>query len=261
MLVDVHAHLDHAHYKDKLDVIIARAKKIGMSHVLTSGVNPVSNKNALELSRKYDIVYFSAGLYPIDLLGNVDVESMPRQIDPIDMDEQFKFIQDHKDEVLAIGEVGLDGKFCADQLPKQKENFEKILRFVEKINKPIVLHSRKAESSVIDLLESSSLKKVNLHCFMGNKKLIKRACDLGYHFSIPPLIVKLHHFQMLVDLVPLNQLLTETDAPWLSPFPNQKSEPAFVVESLKKIAEIKKITTEEVTKNIFMNFQKLFLQQ
>ena len=261
MLVDVHCHLDHEKFKADLDEVIDRAKKAKVTHILTSGVNVKSNRNALELSRKYDIVHFSAGLYPIDLLGDVDVEGMPRQMEPINMDDEFKFIQDHKEEVMSIGEVGLDGKYCADQMPQQKKNFEKIISFVEKIDKPIVIHSRKAEKDVIDLLESSSLKRVNLHCFMGNKKLIQRAADLGYSFSIPSIILKLQHFQMLVEMVSTSQLLTETDAPWLSPYTEKKNEPAFITETIKKIAEIKKMTTLEVEKNIFMNFQKLFLKK
>lgn len=260
MLVDVHTHLDHAYLYSQLDAVIDRARKAGLKYILTSGVNNQSNRNSLEIARKYpDIVKFSAGLYPIDLLGSVDVEGLPRQLEPIDMEAEFAFIKKHKEEVFAIGEVGLDAKFCADQLQKQKENFQKIIEFVEKIKKPIILHTRQAEKDVIDMLESSSLKKVNLHCFMGNKKLIKRAEDLGYYFSIPPVIVKLQHFQMLAEMVNINQLLTETDAPYLSPHSDQKNEPAFVQETIKMLAKIKKMDEGEVEKNIFMNFQKVFL--
>ena len=260
MLVDVHCHLDHQYLFNQLDAVIDRAKKAGVKYILTSGVNTQSNKNALEISRKYnDIVKFSAGLYPIDLLGNVDVEGLPRQVKPIDMEEEFKFIQKHKDEVFAIGEVGLDGKYCADQMPKQKENLQKIIAFVEKIKKPVILHTTKAEKEVLNMLESTTLKKVDLHCFMGNKKLIQRAADMGYSFSIPPVIVKLQHFQMLVEMVNSNQLLTETDAPYLSPHSDRQNEPAFIRETIKMIAKIKKVDEEEAENKIFMNFQKMFL--
>ena len=247
MLVDVHCHLDHKYLHDQLDAVIDRARKAGLKYILTSGVNVTSNRNALAIARKYpDIVKFSAGLYPIDLLGHVDVEGLPRQAEPIDIEEEFKFITQHKDEVFSIGEVGLDAKFCADQMPKQKENLQKILDFVAKIKKPIILHTRKAEKDVLDMLESTSLKKVDLHCFMGNKKLIQRAADLGYSFSIPPVIVKLQHFQMLVEMVNIDHS-------------DRQNEPAFVRETIKMIAKIKKISEEEVEKNIFKNFEKIFL--
>ncbi|MBI1972689.1 TatD family hydrolase [Candidatus Woesearchaeota archaeon] len=260
MLVDVHCHLDHQFLYSQLDAVIDRARKAGVKYILASGVNVQSNRNALEIARKYpDIVKFSAGLYPIDLLGNVAVEGFPRQLEPIDIEEECKFITKHKDEVIAIGEVGLDGKFGADKMQQQKENLQRIITFVEKIKKPIILHTRQAEKEVLDILESSTLKKVNLHCFMGNKKLIKRAEDIGYCFSIPPIIVKLQHFQMMAELVSINQLLTETDAPYLSPYSDQKNEPAFVRETIKMIAKIKKMDEQEVENNIFMNFQKMFL--
>jgi TatD DNase family protein len=97
-----------------------------------------------------------------------------------------------------------------------------------------------------------------MHCFSGNKKLITQGCELGYYFSIPPNIVKLQHFQTLVEMVPLTQLLTETDAPWLSPFPDQRNEPAFVFETIKKIAEIKKSSAEKIAEQIWQNYEKVF---
>ncbi len=110
------------------------------------------------------------------------------------------------------------------------------------------------------MLESSSIdaKKVVLHCFSGNKKLIKHAADNGWNFSIPPVIVRLQHFQMMAEIININQLLTETDAPYLSPYPGKTNEPAYVAETIKKIAEIKGFEQEEVANNIFMNFQRIF---
>ena len=142
---------------------------------------------------------------------------------------------------------------------EQQKVFERVISLAEKIKKPLVVHTRKAEKDVLDMLESTSLKKVDLHCFMDNKKLIQRAADLGYSFSIPPVIVKLQHFQMLVEMVNIDQILTETDAPYLSPHSDRQNEPAFVRETIKMIAKIKKISEEEVEKNIFKNFEKIFL--
>ena len=99
---------------------------------------------------------------------------------------------------------------------------------------------------------------VDLHCFSGRKHLIKRAAKLGYYFSIPPNIVKAQNFQIIAEIVPLTQLLTETDAPWLSPFPDKVNEPAYVRETIKKIAEIKKLTENEVADQIWKNYQKVF---
>lgn len=260
MYIDIHAHLDHEYFNDKLDMVINQARELGFKAIITSGVNTPSNRKALEISKKYDIVKFSAGLYPIDLISSVpDEAGLPRQLKPINMEEEFEFIKNNKENITAIGEVGLDYQWDNENHEKQKENFQRIIEFTEKLKKPIIVHTRKAEKDCLDMLESSSIKKINLHCFMGNKRLIKRASDLGYSFSIPSIILKLQHFQMLVETVNLNQLLTETDCPWLSSSKDKRSDPTFVVQTVKKISEIKKLDEDETKKNIFMNYQNFFL--
>jgi TatD DNase family protein len=98
-----------------------------------------------------------------------------------------------------------------------------------------------------------------MHCFSGKKSLIQRAADNGWSFSVPPVIVRLQHFQIMAEMVNISQLLTETDAPYLSPFPGQRNEPGFVIETIKKIAEIKRMTEEDVANNIYMNYTNMFL--
>ena len=129
----------------------------------------------------------------------------------------------------------------------------------EKINKPLIEHSRKAELDAIEMLESCKLKHIVMHCFSARKSLIKRAADNGWSFSVPPVITRLQHFQTLVEMVNIGQLLTETDAPYLSPYPGERNESAFVVETIKKIAEIKGMTEEDVSQNIYMNYTNIFL--
>ena len=88
--------------------------------------------------------------------------------------------------------------------------------------------------------------------------LIKKAADLGYFFSIPPVVKRLQDFEVVIDIVPMSQLLTETDSPWLSPLVDQRNEPSFVIESIKKIAEGKRLVIEEAANQVFMNYQRLF---
>ena len=182
---------------------------------------------------------------------------------PIDLKEQFEFIEKNKDKTVSIGEVGMDFHWAdkEETLEKQAETFRKIIRFAIKINKPIVIHSRKAERECLDLMEEEiknhEINVVN-HCFSGKKSQIKKAAELGHYFSIPPNILRSHSFQTLVKMVPLIQLLTETDSPYLSPYPNQRNEPAFVVETIKKIAEIKEISEEKVAEQIWQNYRKVF---
>jgi len=258
-LVDVHCHLNHDDYKGILDEVITRAKEVGVKAIVTSGVNVPTNRAALALAEKYDIVQCTLGMYPIDLLGVSEDESgMERQLEPFDLDKEFEFVKENKDKILGIGEVGLDYHWDKEKHDEQKKNFQKIIEFVEKIKLPIVIHSRKAEADCVEMLESSKIKKVDLHCFGGRKHLIKKAADLGFYFSIPTNIVKLQHFQTMVEIVPLGQILTETDGPWLSPYPGKVNESAYVLESIKKIAEIKGMVAEETANQVFKNYMDFF---
>jgi TatD DNase family protein len=108
------------------------------------------------------------------------------------------------------------------------------------------------------MLESSKIKNAIFHSFGGNKNLIKKIIDNKWYFSIPPVIVRSSNFQTLVDMAPMQYLLTETDSPYQSPLKNQKNKPYFVIESIKKISEIKNLEPIETENIIFMNFQKIF---
>ena len=109
MYIDTHAHLDSKKFSNDLDVVIKRAKEKMVVSILTSGVNHSSNLKALELSKKYDIVNASLGLYPIDALAKeIESDGLARDIEPIDVDEELEFIKENKNNILAVGEVGMD---------------------------------------------------------------------------------------------------------------------------------------------------------
>ena len=258
MLVDVHAHLDRFS-EEELKEVIERAAKEKVTSIITQGVYHENNLKVLEISKKYPLVKSALGLYPLDALNVKVIEGYDdyERKTIYDVDSTLEFIKKNKNKIIAIGEIGLDFKFSHDK-ESQIINFKKIIELSEKINKPLIVHSRGAEKECIDILETSKAK-VLLHMFSGNKKLIKRAEKLGFYFSIPCIIQKSEHFQMLTEIVNINQLLTETDCPWLSPFPDKKNEPAFISHTIKKMTEIKKLDKTEVENNIYMNYQKLFL--
>jgi TatD DNase family protein len=258
MLVDVHCHLDFEGLNERISEVVDNAKKFGVKSIITSGVNPETNRLALEYASKYDIVNASFGLYPIDALER---EGHPSK--PFSVDDELKFLQKNEAKFISIGEVGLDLHSGKD-LKLQKEVFAKVLEVAKKLDKTVLVHSRKAEIEALDMLDSFDMKKVIMHCFTAKKSLVKRAYDNGYYFSIPPVIVRLQQFQEMAEMVDINHILTETDAPFLSPYKNKDgsfnvNEPAFVVETIKKIASIKGMTKEDVENNIWMNYQKLFL--
>jgi TatD DNase family protein len=263
-LVDVHAHLEHPKFEGDLDEVVGRFEEGGGELIVTSGVNPETNRKALELAGKYDCVKASFGLYPIDALAR-EVENSSeflRDIEEFDVDEELGWIEEHAEDCVAIGEVGLDynwKEFQSDEMrDKQKGVFREVLRLAKKLDKTVIVHSRKAEGDAVDILEEFGVKKVVMHCFNGRKSLVRRGVENGWSFSVPPSVVRLDHFKMLVEMVPLGQLLTETDAPWLSPVVGERNEPANVLVTLKEIARIKEVGVEESSKQIFKNAEGLF---
>jgi TatD DNase family protein len=163
---------------------------------------------------------------------------------------------------VAIGEAGLDFHWVKDKdvFAKQKENFAKVIAFAERIRKPLLVHSRAAERECVEMLESSAVKDVIMHCFSGRKSLVKRCADHGWFFSLPPNIARAQHFQGIAMSVPLMQLLTETDAPWLPPVPGQPNEPKNVTVTVAEIARLRKEDPAVVEEQLWKNAAGLFLR-
>ena len=240
MIIDVHLHADFLD-EEKLKEI-EENKKIKL--VITNSVNIESCKKNLELVKKYPKIRLALGLYPEKTLKKSD----------------FNFLKDFviKNKPIALGEIGLDLYHYKENFEIQKEIFLKQLDLAKEKNIPVIIHTRKAEKEVLDILENyPNLNKI-LHCFSGNFKLVKRASEMGCYFSIPTNIVNSEHFQKMVRDLPKEKILTETDSPYLSPFRGKKNEPAFISESIKKISEIWKIRESEVEEQIERNFNIVF---
>ena len=259
-LVDVHAHLDSSSFEGDIDSVINRFRDAGGVSVLCSGVNPATNRRVLELSRRFDLIGCSFGLFPTDAIAS---ELKTRDIEPFDVDVELEWIREHKVDCVCIGEIGLDYndeevRDSEELKEKQKIVFRKAISLAKELGKTIVIHTRKAEADCFEVLEACGYDRVVLHCFHGNKKLIKRGVMNGWSFSIPPNITRLQHFSMMAEIVPLGQILTETDAPYNAPVAGTRNEPAKVAVTIKEIARIKGISEEEVGKEIFKNFERLF---
>jgi len=245
MLIDVHTHLDLIEEQGKNIDKVVNNKEVSI--IITNGTDPKSNRKVLEYSKKYDKVKPALGFYPGRVLEYTEAQ----------IDEEIKFIKSSKP--VAIGEVGLDLKHYGE-IEKQQIALKKLIELSNELEIPLLVHSWGAEKEVIDFLEENKAKKIVMHCFTGNKELTEKALELGYYFSIPTSIVKSKTFRKLAKRVPLNKLLTETDAPYLSPVEGEINEPSFIKYSIKKIAEIKGIDEEELEKMIFINYQNLFLK-
>jgi len=232
-----------------IDQATENMKKANVMAV-TCGIHPKTNRIALELAQKYENVKCSLGLYPIDAFQTEINEKFE-----VDIAKELAWIEEHSDNMVAIGEIGLDYKTGKDKVA-QKKLFVRQLELAKKLNKPVVIHSRKAEADAIEILEKFDLTVI-MHCFSGKKKLVHRAMDNGYYFTVPTSVVKSQQYQYLAENVPLNRMFCETDSPYMSPYPDIPNEPAFVVESYKKISELRGLDIKEVENLIYNNFQRI----
>jgi TatD DNase family protein len=217
--------------------------------IIVAGIDAKSNRKILEIKRENPQVEICLGIYPTETL----------KLSGREINSEIEFIKKNKDEIVAIGEVGLDLKENSQEtLEKQKENLSKFVQLAKELNKPIIIHSRKAEEECVNLLEKLNYKKVVMHCFSGNFKLVKRIIENNWILTIPTSVKNSEHFQKVIELVPIKNLLCETDSPYLHPDKKFPNEPANVIESYKKISEIKKIPLKEVEKILEKNYANFF---
>ena len=196
-------------------------------------------------------------------MTGVQTCALPISIDALKMSDkgllkEIQFIKNHAADIAGIGEVGMDFKE-SNERKKQEEIFILFIQLAKELNKPLIVHSRNAEEECVDVLEKMKARKVVMHCFCGSKKLIKRIVENGWMLSVPANVHYNAQFQDLVKETPIANLLCETDSPFLHPFREKNNEPANVIYSYKKIAEIKNISLDRVEKKIEENFKRIFI--
>lgn len=245
MYIDVHCHLDLC---KNIEKSVEGARKKGVNIIVTNGINPSTNRKGLELASKYKEVKAALGIYPIDALALSDRE----------IDDEIDFIRKNKNRIVAIGEVGIDFKEDLKNWERQKEIFRKFINLSIKLNKPVIVHSRKAEKECIEVLEGLNVRKAIMHCFCGKFSLVERIAKNGWFISIPANVNYNKQFQDISEKIDIKNLLCETDAPYLHPLKERDNLPENVVYSYKKIAELKKIELKDVEKKIEDNYKKLF---
>ncbi|MBD3209198.1 TatD family hydrolase [Candidatus Woesearchaeota archaeon] len=240
--------MDFPVFADDLDVVLCDCGEEGVTVIVANGVNPESNRKTVALAKKYSLIKPALGYYPTHVWED-GLEAVRKELFWIE-----------RQRPVALGEIGLDYKECETESQKEMQRiiFKEFIALGKRLRVPLIIHSRKAEADVLAILEEEEAEKVILHCFMGKKKLVERARDLGYSFSIPVSVTKLDQLQWLVRHVPLRQLLTETDAPYLGPVRGERNTPANVRRSVERIASLVEMTVEDVANQLFMNYQRLF---
>lgn len=232
MLIDTHCHLSESDYEN-LDKVITSMDGI----MIASGCNDKTNKEVLELIKKYNNVYGTLGIHP-------------EEIDNISKDS-FKLIEDNltNPKIVAVGEIGLDYYWVKDNKEKQMELFERQLALAKKYNKPVVIHSREAIQDTYDTLKKYKVTGT-IHCFSSSLEMAKNFVKLGYKIGVGGTLTfkNSKKLQEIIKEISLKDILLETDSPYLSPEPyrGQRNEPKNVYYVAKKIAELKDIHIDTV---------------
>ena len=241
-MIDTHCHL-YSEYYDNLDVIIDKLKNSDIKAVIVNGCDMKSNKEILELTKKYDILYGALGFHPTEL-DNVTAE---------DLNWLEKHINDSK--ILAVGEIGLDYHYDDTDKEKQKYFFEKQLEIAKKYNKPVIIHTRDSIQDTYNIVKDSKCKG-SIHCYSGSLEMAKEFIKVGFCIGIGG-IVTFKNAKNIIEVIKNideEYILLETDSPYLTPEPYRKykNDSSYLKIILEKICSIKSkdfMGLKEVTTN------------
>lgn len=246
--IDVHAHLEDQIFDKDRSKILNECKEKGILVINCSG-EPLSNKKALKLSKQFKNLKVCLGIYPVQAA----------QMSEKDFWDEMKFIEENAEQIVGIGEVGLDYYWIKEDEKRFKEQqfFKEIIWLANKLKLPLNVHTRQAEAEAIAILSRSAHVPVLLHAFSGDIELAKIAIKEGFYFSIPPLIVRSNKHKRLVEILPTNKILTETDSPYLGPTYG-RNDPRNIPIVVEQIAKIKNIDTEECRIQLLENAKNFF---
>lgn len=250
MFIDTHCHLDFPDFSPDRDKVIQRAKLKGIDYIINIGSSLKGCRDSLELSRHYDFIYATVGLHP-------------HEADSFDKKTQEVLRElAGQNKVVAIGEIGLDYYKNYAQPENQKTLFLSLINLAKDLELPVVIHNRLAQDDTLKILKATLPKRVVVHCFSGDEDFLKQCLDLGFFISFTCNITygKAENLRYLVKLAPLDRLLLETDAPFLSPqeLRGKRNEPENVRYLAREIARIKEISIEEVAKATTDNAREFF---
>lgn len=262
MYVDVHAHIVHPHFAGEEDAVAQRAAAAGLGVVVVNGLEPRSNRAVLELCARHANLRAALGIYPVDA-GAAAIDRAAWKHDfpppePFDIDAEIAFIDAHADEIVAIGECGLDAYWAAEALPLQEEVLRKLCAVARRRDLPMILHTRKAEQRCFEILQEEGIERADFHCFGGKAKLGRKIAEAGYYLSIPPVVERAESFQALARILPLDRILTETDCPYMGPDRGERNEPANVPRGVRAIAAARGEDEAVVAAAIVANYRRLF---
>jgi TatD DNase family protein len=253
--LDSHAHLDFEAFAGEVDAVLDRARQAGLVGVVAVGAGDGldGNERAVALARRHADVHAAVGLHPHDA----------RRFDPDALGRIRRLAGD--DRVVAVGEIGLDYHYDRSPREVQREAFAAQLRLAGELRLPVVIHTREAEEDTLAILREHAPSRAGgvLHCFSGSERLARDALALGLHVSFSGILTfpRTEALRRIArDTVPIERTLVETDAPFLAPVPHRgrRCEPAWVVHTGARLAEIHGLAPADVARITTRNARRLF---
>ncbi len=255
-LFDSHTHLDIEPLSQNPALVVDRARKAGVGRMVSIGIDPASSRKNLVYAEKFEGVFAAAGIHPHNAW-----EATPEAL------RKIEEIASHP-EVVGIGETGLDFFRDRSDRDSQKEAFRAQIRLAKKMEKPLIIHDRDAHREILRILDDEGVppRKGIFHCFSGSYEFALECLERGFLLSIPGVITykNARTLAEVVEKVPADKLLLETDAPFLTPHPHRgkPNEPSLMVHTALKVGEIKNLTLEDVARITTSNALRIFhLQQ
>jgi len=251
MYIDSHCHINFPELNQKIDEVLTNMKNNNISHALCVSVTLDKINEILDLTKKYSNIYASVGVHP-------DYENIQEP----DIDTLFKYSKDEK--VVAIGETGLDYFRLKGDLSWQRDRFRTHIQAAIKSKLPLIIHTRNAQDDTISIMKEEGANSATgvMHCFTESYEMAKKAIDQGFYISFSGIITfkNAETLRETVKKIPIENILIETDSPYLAPVPNRGklNEPSNVKYVAEKIAELKGISIEDVAEITTNNFFKLF---
>ena len=256
MIIDSHCHLNEKSLIDNLDQIVTNAKDNSVDYMQTICTKLSDIDDILSITEKYNNIYCSVGVHPLEVAKHTEYSSH----DLVDL------INKHN-KIIGIGETGLDYYYeSSDEIKKlQKDSLQKHIEVAQITQLPLIIHARNADSDIFEMLDYNMKQKefpALIHCFTAGQQFAKQVLDLGLYISISGIVTfkNANSLKEIVQKIPVNRLLVETDAPYLSPVPvrGKVNEPAYTMYVLNFLAELLNIEKDELATRTSDNFTKLF---
>jgi TatD DNase family protein len=251
--VDAHIHLSDEEYANCVDDLVADARKANVIAMISNSMDLETSRESLKLAKRYPrLVYAALGVHPWNVQALAEDE----------LQQTLQLIEDQKrnEALIAIGEIGLDFKYM-NIWDRQLRVFDAMLRLAERLDLPVIVHSRGTTAQIVEMLPSYNLRRVLLHWFSNPISVLPIAVQNGYYITEGPPTAYSNGIREVVKKTPLTNLLTETDGPvryFRQPFEGKRTTPAFIPTVVNAIAEIKHMDVAEISEQVVKNFEEFF---